>query len=475
MRAKWGLPLLAFLVPLIYRIALELYSNPFTVGYDTLVFYLPHITGFYSPSPVELYGYAPLYYIIAYAAKSILGDPLTAIKVLAIALQGLFGLSLFLWSSTILTRQKALIFSLTASFFFTTLRIAWDLHRNALGLTLMLLTLFSLEMIKGRRSQIIIASSLGILTALCNPLIPPILIMMLLPKLLRREKISILISSTTMAVWLSTLIAQFMSKSSLSDTMFAHLIPLGSSSLFPSGLIGLEFFAYIMVPLLPLFLLCALSGRMNKYMYKKTIPALIWLIFCIILGLTTGIGFRFLLMAPIPAIFLIVFYSGRKTQVVLIGVVVVLSIGYSTYGTFNPFPYFTSPWMWHSEFLNAVPSSMLQNTVPLEDSQTVINLFGDLRATINEYNDSRLLVFRPMLSYAILSDISPSKIILFDVIFNNTELTNYLHEGYNIYTIWWKPGYQWYGLDMAEFEGANFSINATSGDYAIYYIKGFKN
>ena len=93
-----------------------------------------------------------------------------------------------------------------------------------------------------------------------------------------------------------------------------------------------------------------------------------------------------------------------------------------------------------------------------------------MRSIINEGEGSRLLVFKPMLPYALLSDISPNKIILSDMIFNSTEITNYLQQGYDLYTIWWKPNFQWYGLDMAELEGVDFFINATSGDYAIYYM-----
>lgn len=271
MRKRYNLsiPVLAFLVPLIYRVIVEIFSNPYTVGYDVFVYYIPYLTGYSSPSAIELYGYSPLYYVIAGAAQPLFGDPLLTAKVIAIALQALLGLSLYLWASTTLTRRMSLLFSLSSSFFFTTLRITWDLHRNVLGLVLMLLALYSLEKVKERKWRILTVSALGILTALAHPFLPMIMIMMLLPKILRRDFEALYTSLLAAATLGSTLYAQFISKSSLYSAWLINDLPLGSIQLFPSGWIALQFLIYIIVPLLPVLLLVLAERRREHYQALK--------------------------------------------------------------------------------------------------------------------------------------------------------------------------------------------------------------
>jgi hypothetical protein len=187
--------------------------------------------------------------------------------------------------------------------------------------------------------------------------------------------------------------------------------------------------------------------------------------------LVTDIGFRLILLVPIPAIFLMMLYNGRKARALLIAITIFLAIGYTSYGTQSPFPYFSAPIMWNSNFLNAVPSSILQNTVPLEDSQTVGYLFKNLRENIQKDNSSIALTFEPMLAYAVLSGIPMDRIVSLGMMANQTQLMQYLSNGKVVYVVWWKTGYEWYGINMSGFvDGLNYSILDSKGNYDVYLI-----
>src|SRR5213592_3390406 len=103
-------------------------------------------------------GTAPLMYMIsvpAYLASGV--NPVWIFKIMGPLLYGsmIWALYRFLRASLGWHERSALGGALFASLYFVTLRISWDLYRNMLGLTFILLTLPLLQDWKGPRRELV--------------------------------------------------------------------------------------------------------------------------------------------------------------------------------------------------------------------------------------------------------------------------------------------------------------------------------
>src|SRR2546426_10965356 len=159
--------LAAFLIPLFIRTIPEILVGPYPIGWDTIAFYVPNTldwaagkTGF-----TEILGTAPLMYMISvpvYLLSRV--NPVWIFKIMGPILYGsmIWALFRFLGKGLKWPDQRALGGALLTSLYFVTLRISWDLYRNMLGLTFILLSLPLLEDWKTPRKQAL----LSILTVL---------------------------------------------------------------------------------------------------------------------------------------------------------------------------------------------------------------------------------------------------------------------------------------------------------------------
>ena len=214
----------------------------------------------------------------------------------------------------------------------------------------------------------------------------------------------------------------------------------------------------------------------DKTFFRKILPAILWLIFCIVAAFFVSPSFRFALLAPIPAILLITEMGGKKIQILLTCIILILAFGYTVYNTNGPFTYFANPVVWNQDFLNMIPSSMQQNTLPLEDTSIVESLFHDLSNNIKADNNSLVFTPGPMLSHALLSGIPKEKILWTELaVINSSSIKEQVNNGNVVYIVWWKIGYQWYGIDIEKvLKNLDYSIMETKNSYAIYYIHGVK-
>ena len=69
-----------FLAFFVFRLCLEVFSWPFTVGFDTLAFYLPFLLGYSEIAWLKVYSWAPLYYFIVGGLYRIFGDAIVAVS-----------------------------------------------------------------------------------------------------------------------------------------------------------------------------------------------------------------------------------------------------------------------------------------------------------------------------------------------------------------------------------------------------------
>src|SRR5712664_2740788 len=153
----------AFLVPVFIRSIPEILVGPYPIGWDTIAFYVPNTldwatgkTGF-----TEILGTAPLMYMISVPIYWITRvNPVWIFKIMGPILYGsmIWTLFRFLKIGLKWPDKQALGGALLTSLYFVTLRISWDLYRNMLGLTFILLSLPLLEDWKDNRQQVLLSA-----------------------------------------------------------------------------------------------------------------------------------------------------------------------------------------------------------------------------------------------------------------------------------------------------------------------------
>jgi hypothetical protein len=148
-------------------------------------------------------------------------------------------------------------------------------------------------------------------------------------------------------------------------------------------------------------------------------------------------------------------------------VIGVFAVGYAVMLADNPAPYFRPPAMWDGSFKYAVPTSMMQNTIPQEEVPNARKLVQTARGLTE--NGGKIIVNRIFLSYAILEGVPKDRII-----FTKTESSlnpeNFAEEldGSEAYTIWWVPGEGWHGVkSLPEY----LEVVETRGKLALYIYR----
>ena len=449
----WGNPsikryaIIAFLFPFLFRTILEIHGGPYPLGFDTMAYYIPRITGFEKLTPGEIYGWAPFHHLIASGLNRILGNPSLTMKTLSSFLHGFLGLSLFLWlSGYFKNREKALFVAMLTSFYFPVLRLTWDLQRNVLGLAFMFTTLWLIQ--RGSKLSLFAAGS----TALSHQLVAPLLALVLLFKA-GKNRLALGSLIATSAVWSSIILAAsgpnvlgYLAGGALQRPEFPY----------PTSLNALGLFLYLSAPMLP-FLSFTRQGT------KRFSDPFIILSACLALAfLPSGISTRYAILACIPLSILVsawIFEKGRSASLILATIIAISAIGYAIMPTSDPAPYFRPPAMWDEDFKYALPTSMMQNTIPKEEIPNAVGLLA--RAKEFTENRGKIIANRVFLSYVILEGVPEHK-----VVFTYTESTlspeEFVKElnGSEAYTIWWAPGKGWHGVkslpecfDLIEIKG----------------------
>ncbi len=143
-RNRFGLT--AFLIPVGIRAIPEIIVGPYPVGWDTIASYVPNTLDWASGrlGPLQLLGTAPLMYMITvpvYLVTQV--NPVWIFKVMGPVLYGCVILAMFWFLRRGLgwSERFALGGALLTSLYFITLRISWDNYRNMLGMTFLLLAL----------------------------------------------------------------------------------------------------------------------------------------------------------------------------------------------------------------------------------------------------------------------------------------------------------------------------------------------
>jgi hypothetical protein len=159
-RHRFGIA--AFLIPLAIRAVPEIIVGPYPVGWDTIAFYVPNTLDWAAGKAgfAEILGTAPLMYMISvpvYLLSRV--NPVWIFKIMGPILYGTMVGALFRFLRVGLKwpDKQALGGALLTSLYFVTLRVSWDMYRNMLGLTFILLSLPLIEDLKGPRRQALLS------------------------------------------------------------------------------------------------------------------------------------------------------------------------------------------------------------------------------------------------------------------------------------------------------------------------------
>src|SRR5437867_7260140 len=149
--------LVAFLIPLGIRAIPEILAGQYPIGFDTIGFYVPNTLDWANGRTnwAIVMGSPPLMYAITVPTYAILRiSPVWIFKIMGPALYGCMSWSLFRFLRVGLgfPPKHSLGTTLLTASYFVTLRIGWDLYRNMLGLTFILLSLPLLRELASRRS-----------------------------------------------------------------------------------------------------------------------------------------------------------------------------------------------------------------------------------------------------------------------------------------------------------------------------------
>jgi hypothetical protein len=468
------------LIPLGIRAIPEIIVGPYPIGWDTIAFYVPNTMDWAAGKAglAEIVGTAPLMYMISvpvYFLSHV--NPVWIFKIMGPVLYGTMIVSLFRFLQIGLKwpNKQALGAALLTSLYFVTLRISWDMYRNMLGLTFILLSLPLLARdLKGPRNQALL-SVLVILAVASDPLTGVIALVLVGTRALislTRQQRDEFMGLAKVALPGTVLFA---------TTAYAGLIMTGVGLVseqspvptFDSLGLNLGFLAYAYLALVPLILI-GLRRVPN-------VELRIWSLFCIGVVLTALLPFfgpvvqsyRWSLLLDIPlcifaaaglyrvseSIHPRIGWTWRFHRFVLPAFSAALIVSAALYIALP------AEHALYTAYPEQLPTSMVQDTIPMSD---LGNLKALLDSAASRIGPATVLITHQAI-YGWARAYLPA---LNDRIINyqyNSPLTGVemaKSNGYSsILMIWWTNGNGWHGQPYVP---NGFETLLSNGDLALY-------
>jgi hypothetical protein len=465
------------------RLVPELLSWPDPLGFDTVTWLAP----FMGTCQEEGLGYgysllierqnAPFAFMLfGFVAFVTNVDPLILTKIMAPFLFGFLVWSFFYFTKKTFgwDERKAFLASVVLSLYFITLRMSWDLYRNLLGIAFLMIALAHSTKLDTKRDQAIflVFSFLAILT---HELIAVFVIFLyaylFLCKYLKKKEVSPpLLVCAMVAVLFVLYYAHWVIPASGATVLSSRpVVPLE----FPMDYLsakGPYFYAgpaeiygdvliLALISFIPIFPLCV-KGLFWNRLLNGWVVLLLFGSFAVLFLPTMAIPLwnRWLFMLIFPAVIFgtnFLFRLDKKKISLYLGLLVILSSLFIALPSQIASHYFSTPYT-----VRYVPSSMMQNTVPLSDSDDVRSALGWLDE--NAGTDSALLAHYAFVGWAELYTDDLEIVTYFTI----DEVEGFdLGGSSHVYTIWWERGTGWY-QDQAPSQ--DFSEIHRSGRIVIY-------
>jgi hypothetical protein len=458
----------ATLFGLILRAIPEFWAGTHLIGFDTF-FYAGELSRL--NSCFQLLGLPSELALGAITCPlAMVAGPVMAMKICASLLYGLLGLSVFHFSKVHLKRTDPTSLFITAFVLLqiAALRMSWDLYRNLLAVSLLLITLTILSPPRSRTKGILVTGLL-IVIALTHQLIAALFLLIILAvfvwELVRREltlakESLLLLIPLLIFTILSVLVIYPTTMYEVSSNMW--LFKSNTTILVPLGW-------FVAALYLPTAIPAIIGAGRNRFLVGWA-TVIIVILFLIIIGVPLGASLydRWALMLFIPlgvfgAVGLLSigrFFMGfLKSRVRFVqshcklvhGIILLASL--LPYGTLawtfmitpisRPYWYFDNPEIWNVG--SGIPSTMQQNSIAFSDEQYVLSAFRWLNETMR--NGDVLLTHSAFYGWALLYLRKDRPII--DYGSNLTVgMTQAERSGFSCeYVIWFVPNYGWDGPD----------------------------
>jgi hypothetical protein len=426
----------------------------YIVGFDTISYYVPVTLRLINSraSFLEFVGYAPLFYVVL-MQLTLSGVPLVvSLKVLPSVLIGFLSLSIFVYAQRALgwSNKKSLSVSLLATLYFVGLRISWDMLRSMLGLIFLFifLTILSRDLSRksSRRFGLLLLTM--VLVVISNQLTAVLMFVILsafiLHGFLKHEYLNglslFVCSLPALFIFGLTAYADFIALPSNSVSNAEWLSLFAFSSPVETFLVTLGFLLFCYSPLLPL----VLRGMKRS----ATLELKVWFFWCLAAGLgwiivpyVFVLGYRWILLLLFPmAFFAVDAFKWVKSSVLkkaFCGLLILLSLSFIFLPAEAAFPYFEA-------FPYYVPSSMLQNSVPLSDVGNVETTLSWVKHNIG--SDGVLLVHDAFYGWALLF-LDANRVVCYGYGLPEEAAQVAFGNGYRrVFVIWWVSGEGWHGV-----------------------------
>lgn len=482
-------PVLSFLLPLVLRVIPEVLMSPYLVGFDPMGYYTPAIISWLNgtANPWNYITAAPMFYAITIPLVS-LGVPITAVlKVLPPLLHGFLGLSMYFYAKNGLSwsNVKSATAALLSTTYFVAMRISWDLLRNELALVFffVVLTMLSNNQEKPRGVKHYLLLSLAMLcVALTHQLVSVIMLgvvaMTVAHKLLKKDHKTatyMFLSSLSAGIFTVFVFFTITEGMPIIDFSSSTAWPLSPFQSYSNMLISTSgFFLYCFIPIMPLVIL---GLRNNRNLQLKS-----WIILSfalVLVPISILSNFRWVLMltypltlATVDALSKLKSYSWKHWGLTLRRFALIYLVASTALVTL-PFVFVAPETSTSSytklgglnDYINQIPSSMLQNTVSISDCQDTAKAIRWFEENTNK--EALLLTHRAFYGWALL-ELDSQRIVFYDF-GNATQAANSTVQefgvGKQIYLIWWINGKGWYGRPNV---ASSFSEVYSTGDIAIY-------
>jgi hypothetical protein len=433
--------------------------GPFMTGFDTLGYYVPHML-VWLKQRINFWEYlatTPLFYVFLMLLL-FLGVPLSlSLKFLPPILHGSLSLVIYFYAKNALgwANKKSLFAALLATLYFVSLRISWDMLRNELGLIFLFMALLSMRKgVKKNRNYVwlslisLLVSVTHLLVAVIMFFITGVMIAKLFHNNRRYELKKLVISLIPAALVFILIVYSNLTLSSNFKVVSGFPKKEPDDWLFLFGFSSYQemfmnlsgFFLFCYLPLFPLIVL-----GIEKI---KNIQIQSWVGWSLIAGFSPLIspnafisgGYRWTLMLTFPFAFYAVngFTSLRSRfyKLLFVAVLIVLTLSFVAVPPEAAFPYYQL-------FPYYVPSSMLQNTVSIADSESTVAMLRWLK--INMQKNAHLLVHDAFYGWALL-ELDESQLVPYGYKNPEKAAQEALRSGNNpIYLIWWVNGMGWHG------------------------------
>ncbi len=472
--------LLAFLVPTAFRAIPELLAGPYPLGFDTVTTYAPLIAEARSSGITAALDRivqsrsAPLFTILLTALSPIPVHPFILTKALGPLLLGLLSVFVYLFLRTLgLAQGTSLAIALFASLYFVTLRLSWDLYRNLFAYAFFFLAAGFI--VRGRTPALFVVSALVVFLSheLVTALLVALLAVLVAWGLWRKREVEWVFAGLIVVGFLALgYYAHWWAPAtaSLIQGLEASPVSIPSNYLDPNSVAGFGSLGelYLTVLATGALILVPLLVWVRKDHFSAR-PILFWIAILLLAGFLPLVAptfalpswQRWLVMAALPLAMLAAMRIEKVRGKPLLAVAIVyllLSGAYAFLPAESAAPIFASPLT-----VSYIPSSLLQNTGPLQDSPSTVSAL--------QWLDGRA---------------SPGSVLLVHLAFSGwarlyaqgIEIRPYLRSAdldlsqfqgrMDVYTIWWAQDIGWYPTEEID---PRFVLAHAAGRIGVFQLQ----